>query len=269
MNANAATSSNNGTALGHVNNFPRPSQLGTNVIRPNVASHTSFPPSLVGASSTDTSDSNASANYASANSNLQQPVVPAQQQQQQFDPTMNPQQMAILPIPVDTPTEGMCCAGDYCGCQQGPSLVPDANGYLTEHKCPNCLGKYHCEMFGCAYKFGNIEQQFGCRIDNRLVHTSCPVPSENPNSLICTSCIRLLVGPSKSLAQLGGNQMMNGGGGVGSSGNTTNNNNNNSMGAAAPTAAELLLALAQKDNKIAWEDIISSVGMTNKVKNSN
>ena len=57
--------------------------------------------------------------------------------------------------------------------------------------------------------------------------------------------------------------MMNGGGGVGSSGNTTNNNNNNSMG------AELLLALAGKDNEIAWEDIISSVGMTNKVKNSN
>ena len=49
----------------------------------------------------------------------------------------------------------------------------------------------------------------------------------------------------KGLAQLGGNQMMNGGGGVGSSGNTTNNNNNNSMG------AELLLALAGKDNEIA------------------
>jgi len=265
--ANAATSSNNGaTSLGHGNNFPRPSQLGTNVIRPNVASHTTFPPSLVGASSTDTSDSNASANYASANSNLQQPVVPAQQQQQQFDPTMmGQQQMAILPIPVDTPIEGSCCAGEYCGCQQGLALVPDANGNLTEHKCPNCLGNYHCEMFGCAYKIGNIEQQFGCRIDNRLVHTSCPVPSENPNSLICTSCIRLLVGPSKSLAQLGGNQI---GGGVGSSGNTTNNNNNNTMGAAAPTTAESLLALAAKDNLIAWEDIISSVGQTNKVKNS-
>ena len=183
--------------------------------------------------STGTSDLNASANYASVHNNTyaQQSIVPAQHQQQQLDPRMG---LPILPIPVATPTEGVCCAGDSCPCPQGRNIVPDANGALSKHQCPNCQGIYHCELFGCAVKFGDILRKYGYKVDDRLVRTGCPVPSQNPNVAICVSCIKALAGPSKGLAQLGGNQIMNAGGGVGSSGNTSNGDDNNNMGAAAP-----------------------------------
>ena len=110
-------------------------------------------------------------------------------------------QLPIFPIPIEPPKSmNECCAGEYCGCSQGPALVPDASGVMTTHVCPNCGGKYHCEMFGCATKFGRIQSEYGFILDDRLVLPSCPVPSQHPNRIICAKCIHALKSPSQRLA---------------------------------------------------------------------